>query len=123
MSPRRHKVRLEFNSFYIAGSRDIDVPRAVGGAAFATNRHCINVGSRMWHDAEIWIALGRPEEVHLAEKPALDRSILTPDRHVLLFDANHPELMRLQVASSNTRIRVWTNHPTEPDEIIVVAGR
>jgi hypothetical protein len=122
MNPLRQKVRLEYNSFYIAGSRNVDVPQAIGGAAFATNRHCINVGCRMWHDADIWIALGRPNEVHLAGKPALDWPILTPDRQVLLFDANHPELMRLPAGTNNTRIRVWTNHPTEPDEVIVVVG-
>lgn len=122
MTPLRRKVRLEFNSFYIAGTRDVDVPAAVRGAAIATNRHCINVGSRMWHDAEIWIALGRHAEIHLAGEPALDSSIRTPEGQVLLFDANHPELLSLPVETIDTRIRVWTNHPTEPDEVIVAVG-
>ncbi len=122
MSPISRKVRLEFNSFYIAGSHNVDVPQAANGTALATNRHCINVGCRMWQDAEIWIALGRRDEVHLAGDPVLDCSISTPDRQVILFDANHPELMRMPVTTINTRIRVWTNHPTEPDEVIVAVG-
>ena len=122
MSPLRRIVRLEFNSFYIAGLRDVDVPAGVSGAAFATNRHCINVGCRMWHDAEIEITLGQHSTVERTGQPRLDWSIATPDRQLLLFDANHPELMRLAVKTRNTRIRIWTNHPTEPDSVTVLVG-
>lgn len=122
MSPLRRVVRLEYNSFYIAGLRDVDVPAGVSGAAFATNRQCINVGCRMWHDAEIEITLGLHGTVERSGQPRLDWSIATPDRQVLLFDANHPELMSLPVKTGNTRIRIWTNHHIEPDKVIVVAG-
>lgn len=122
MNRRRGNIWLEFNSFYIAGARDVHIPAAVRGASLATNRHCINVGCRMWRDGGVGITLGLYGELEPAGALRLDWRILTPDLLVLLFDANNPELMQLPVTTTNTRIRVWTNHPAEPDEVAVVVG-
>jgi hypothetical protein len=46
----------------------------------------------------------------------------TPNKVVLLFDAEVDEFMSIRVPTSQTRIRVWINHPTEPDEVIIAAG-
>ncbi|MBO6717570.1 MAG: hypothetical protein JJ913_06380 [Rhizobiaceae bacterium] len=115
-------VRLEYNSFYIAGSRDVDLPTAFRGTCFATNASCINVGCRLWQEGEIEIVLGTTADPMPEGAPALDTSIRTPRNQVLLFDANHPELLRCPVENRRTRIRIWTNHPTEPDRVTLVIG-
>jgi hypothetical protein len=122
MTEQLRKARLEYNSFYIAGQHDVDVPTAMRGEPFAQSPRCINVGCRMWQDGEVEITLAASGEIEREDAPALDTSISTPQKQVLLFDANHPELLKLAVSTRRTRIRVWTNHATEPDRITVIVG-
>lgn len=115
-------VTLEFSSFYIAGSREIFVPWSSDGCGFATNRKCVNVGCRMWHDADVEISLGRYGDFSHPTEPRFDALLETPRKKVLLFDANHPELMSAETDTLETRIRIWTNHASEPDNVVVVVG-
>ena len=105
-----------------AQGRAVELPTAFRGTCFATNTSCINIGCRLWQEGEIEIMLGTPADLMPEGEPALDRSIRTPRNQVLLFDANHPELMQYPVESRRTRIRIWTNHPTEPDRVTLVVG-
>ena len=116
------KERLEYFSFYIAGSHDVDIPANHRGGALAATHDCINVGCRCWPDAEIEIVLGDESDFAPGGDPALDMRLRTPDNKLLLFDANHPELLGLAVEAQMTRIRVWINHETEPDHIVIIAG-
>lgn len=116
------QVRLEYNSFYVAGSRNVDVPAPRAGQHHIASNDCINVGCRMWHDGEIRIEIGGANDVVPVGKPRLDVMIATPHSEIVLFDANHPELARWPVERRDTRVRVWTNHATEPDFIQIIVG-
>lgn len=116
-------VTLEYNGFYVAGSNQVEVPASMDGRPFAINRQCINIGTRMWQDAEIRIEMGRHADFEYLSPPKINALIKTPAREVVLFDANHPELMRLDVEIGYTRIRVFTDQPTEPDHVVVVVGK
>lgn len=116
-------VTLEYNGFYIAGSNVVNVPASLDEYPFAISKECINVGCRMWHDAEIRIELGQYTDFECFTPPIVNTFIRTPTRKVILFDANHPELMKLEVEIGYTRIRVFTNHATEPDHVVVAVGK
>jgi hypothetical protein len=77
----------------------------------------------MWQDGDVTIELG--EAAGLAatnELPRMGCVIDTPEGIVLLFDANHPELIPYRTGTARTRVRVWTNHDTEPDFVTVIVG-
>ncbi len=40
----------------------------------------------------------------------------------MLYDANTPRLGAFPVADTRTRIRIWINHPSEPDEVVIGVG-
>ena len=122
MSAVSKLIRLEYNSFYVAGSRNVHVPTPRAGQHYLASTDCINVGCRMWHDGEIRIDLGGMDDVVPTGKPRLDVMIKTPNRELVLFDANHPELARWPVERHDTRVRVWTNHETEPDFVQIIVG-
>lgn len=117
------RVVLDYSSFYIAGHRQVEIPFSVEGRSFASNAVCINVGTRMWQDGDVTIELGEAADLAATdESPRLDCVIDTPEGFVLIFDANHPELIPYRTGTSRTRVRVWTNHDTEPDFMTVILG-
>lgn len=83
---------------------------------------CINVSCLIFQDGETSVSLGTADEPYSRVEPAYDGMLATPDKIVLLFDANMPEILSMGVPTRMTRVRVWTNHPTEPDKVDVVVG-
>jgi hypothetical protein len=54
-------------------------------------------------------------------EPVFDRVLATPSRRLVISDAAAVILLEMSVPTDRTRIQIWTNHPSEPDEIAVVA--
>jgi hypothetical protein len=46
----------------------------------------------------------------------------TPDNKIIVSDANEPEMAKASVPTTRTRIRIWVNRPTEPDEVLIAWG-
>lgn len=89
---------------------------------FGTER-CIVATCLYWNDGDTTLTLGPVDELgSQPEKPTFDGVLKTPYREVLLFDVNIPEIMKMEVPGKETRIRIWTNHPTEPDNVIIGLG-
>ena len=51
-----------------------------------------------------------------------DGVLETPSKAVIISTAEHETVMNANVPTQSTRVRIWTNHPTEPDRIIVGLG-
>jgi hypothetical protein len=78
------------------------------------------LGAYHWNEGDTTITLGPYEELALpAGPPKFDGYLETPEQRVDLFDANMPEILSMQVPGLQTRVRIWTNHPTEPDNVII----
>lgn len=56
------------------------------------------------------------------EAPAFDGILDTPNKAVEVSTSEKQILMRCDVASRFTRVRVWTDHPTEPEKVFVTLG-
>ena len=46
----------------------------------------------------------------------------TPRRKVAVWTVEWKKLLETRVPTTRTRIRVWINHPTEPDDVYVGVG-
>lgn len=74
------------------------------------------------YDGETSITLGDAADVAPAGSPVADRHILTPSGEVVVSTVELAVVLRATVPSARTRVRIWENHPSEPDEIIVGLG-
>jgi hypothetical protein len=53
---------------------------------------------------------------------AFDAVLDTPSRVVEVSTSEREILLHRDVPSHFTRVRIWTDHPTEPEHILVVLG-
>jgi hypothetical protein len=90
------------------------------GARIGSTRTCIAVGCLAFIDGETRVALGKPIETN--DRPAFDGYLDTPRRKVAVWTVEWKRLLETSVPTTRTRIRVWTNHPTEPDDVYVGVG-
>lgn len=115
-------VAPEYNSFYIAGRRGVNVPIDFDHGFIASSSECITVPCLYWNEGDTSITLGRTSDLDRVDPPRFEGDLQTPQRRVLLFDANMPEIMSMVVPGAVTRIRIWTNDPREPDEVTIGVG-
>jgi hypothetical protein len=73
-------------------------------------------------DGETKITLGEVRHVNPGIDPAFDDMLETPDRAVVVSTVERVTLIQALVPTARTRVRIWTNHPTEPDEVIIGLG-
>lgn len=68
------------------------------------------------------MTFGPISEITGIRKPDFDGILNTPNNELILFDAIEPEFASAQVPSTKTRIRVWIDHPIEPENVIIAWG-
>lgn len=122
MTSKTLTIAPEYLSFYIAGSHEVEVPLDMDKRGIVSSEECIKVPCLYWNDGDTLVTVGDVGDVNAASSPAFDGLLATPHGGVLLFDANSPELLRWPVTGMRTRIQIWINHPTEPDEITIAIG-
>ncbi len=76
----------------------------------------------MFQDGETEVTLGAARDVDPGGPPVFDGVLETPSKAVIISTAEHETVMNANVPTQSTRVRIWTNHPTEPDRIIVGLG-
>ena len=104
-------------------SREGELPKKLGRPRVRATASCVLVGTLVDADGETEIVVGGPEAVGEAEgQPVFDGFIEAPTGRVAIFSVVWEKFCELPVPAGSTRVRVWTNHPSEPDHIIVVLG-
>jgi hypothetical protein len=99
---------------------EMDIPRIVRGRSNVTGtQSCIAIGTRSSQDGETLLSVTDNEEVPVGE-PTFDGTLDTPMRKVSVCSILLEPLIECEVASGKARVRVWTNHPAEPDEVRIV---
>lgn len=76
-----------------------------------------------WNVGDTAITVGPYSELpETPGNPDYDGMLATPERKVLLFDVELPDILSMTVPETETRIRIWINHPTEPDQVVIGLG-
>ena len=65
------------------------------------------------------MTLGKGRDVNPGYSPALDDTLETPSRAVVVSIVPGDAILKAIVPTSTTRVRVWVNHPIEADDIII----
>jgi hypothetical protein len=87
-----------------------------------TTSSCIAVGCLAFMDGETEVSLGQARDVDPGGQPAFDGVLETPNRAVMVSTAEGEKVLDAGVPGKSTRVRIWTNHPTEPDRVIIGLG-
>ncbi len=73
-------------------------------------------------DGETEVTLGSADDVDPGQSPAFDATLDTPNRAVVVWTVENETVLSAPVPDTETRVRIWVNHPTEPDRIIIGLG-
>jgi hypothetical protein len=73
----------------------------------------------MEQDGPTEFVLGPTREVDPGDRPAFDGQLETPNCAVVVSTVERELLLSENVPTKRTRVRIWVNHPTEPDKVIV----
>jgi hypothetical protein len=65
------------------------------------------------------VTLGTSREVDSGKPPAFDGHLKTPDRMIVISTVEGKTILKDSVPGIITRVRVWVNHPSMPDEVII----
>lgn len=70
-------------------------------------------------DGPTRIVLAAADDVGVSGEPAFDGAVETPGRRLVVSTALLDIVLSAGVRSTRTRVRIWTNDPSLPDEILV----
>lgn len=105
----------------IAASMETAEPKMFEpGKRIAATPTCIVVGCFTDVDGETNITLGPSAKA--SSPPAFEGLLETPNREVAVWTIEWQKLIAAKVPGGRTKIRIWTNHPTEPDEVYIGIG-
>jgi hypothetical protein len=76
----------------------------------------------MFADGVTEVTLGPAVEVNPGTTAAFDGELETPSRGVTVSTVEWENLLEERVRSAITRIRIWVNHPIEPDKVTIGWG-
>jgi hypothetical protein len=74
----------------------------------------------MEFDGPTEIHLAQSDEITPADALVFDGEISTPSKKLSICSVMNEELLSAAVQGTKTHVRVFANHPKEPDRIIVV---
>lgn len=80
---------------------------------------CILVGCLMDADGETEFTLGEIHDVDPGRLPAFEGKLKTPTRKISLESVDGRTVLEAPVPQLETTVRIWTNHESEPDNVIV----
>ena len=115
-------IAPEYLSIYVAGHRKVQIPLHMDKQGIFASPDCINIPALYWNDGDTRVDFGPVSEIPEIREPDFDGIINTPNKELILFDANEPQYAIAYVPSVDTRIRVWIDHPTEPENVVVAWG-
>lgn len=91
-------------------------------AGITATDSCIAVCCLCSDDGPTKITMGPAQEVDPGEHPAFDGILATPTRTVAVDTVEVDGVLVANVPALRTRIRIWTNRPKEPDNVVVGLG-
>jgi hypothetical protein len=104
----------------VADAPTSSVPTLRRGESIVSTRACILVACLMFQDGETKVTFGRP--INPKDRPVFDGFLYTPHRKVAVWTVPWDKVLETGAPTTRTRILIWTNHPTEPDDVYIGVG-
>ena len=107
---------------FISDASGGDTPEFVPHELVLSTDTAISVCCLPDMDGETKITLGLALETELPGAPVFDGVLKTLTNIVLVSTCEHETIIKAEVPSRETRVRIWTNRTQEPDEITIALG-
>jgi hypothetical protein len=98
-------------------------PKTMGGGLAAATSSCVAIGTLSEVDGQTSVAFSNraePADAVSGMEQVFDGAIATPSREVRLCTTTLESIATLPVPTTKTRVRVWGNHSSEPDRLLIV---
>ena len=112
----------EYLMIFVSDPRAIDVPMQGEKRGIRATGECITIPCLYWNDGDTTVTMGSFAEVDQRRTADFDTVIETPSRRVVVTDVAMKQYAGQAVSNVKTRVRIWINHPTEPDEVVIAIG-
>jgi hypothetical protein len=70
-------------------------------------------------NGETEVTLGLVKDVGSGEIPVFEGELMTPNHEVAVRTILDERILQAHVLRSRTRVRIWVNHPSEPNKVII----
>ena len=107
---------------FIAGTHKVQPPTGLEFQTIAADARCISVACLMWQDGETLVRLGDAQDLKQEAAPAFDEMLETPNQIVRVSTVERETILEQKVPEMRTRVRLWINRPSEPDEVVIGLG-
>ena len=115
------KLAPHYSLIFIADSGRGEIPERMDRPIVSTGS-CIVVGCRADVDGETEFTLGETHDVDPGDLPAFHGLLKTPNCRIVLHTAEDETILQATVPQRETVVRIWVNHPSQPDRVIVGLG-
>jgi len=104
-------------------SASIEIPPSMTNGVVQATESCIAIGTLSSADGPTFVSLSDELLESLATQASVfDDTLNTPLKRLTVCTVLKEEFLGIDVPASQTRIRIWVNHASEPDKIWIVAG-
>lgn len=119
---RKESLTAPRNSLVLVMDRTVaDIPASMSHGLVAATESCVAIGTLSELDGETSISLSDEEaDAGSGEAPVFDGVLNTPSGKLSVCSVLDEVLLECDVSSCRSRVRVWANHSSEPDEIRIV---
>lgn len=99
------------------------IPESMGGKAVAATDSCIAVGTREEYGGPIELRIASADEgINLPALEIYDGVLRVTSGSLAVANIFGKQFVRWPLNTSSVSVRIYTNHSTEPDEIVVLVG-
>lgn len=119
----KHKITVAPpNSMFFISDKSAEVLPEIDRRSVSLwwTRSCIVTGCLMFADGETELIVSSSTEDAPDTEPAFDGILDTPRQVVEISTSERQVILRCDVGGNFTRVRIWRDHPTEPEHILIV---
>jgi hypothetical protein len=102
-----------------------EIPASMSGREVAMTSSCIAVGTLEEHEGPTAVRMVDATSVQNEPLPPLevaDTTLHCESNSLVVSDVLGERYIEWSLSTADVRVRVYTNHSTEPDEIAIVVG-
>ena len=111
------KLRPPYSIIFIEDQDSADVPEFDPDSLVSYNKSSILVGCACEADADTNIIFGWKHEVDNGTEPVFEHYISTKSKIIAIRTAEQEIITQKKLQTTKTKIVIWANDPSEPDEI------
>lgn len=123
-------IAPEYSILFLAGpEEDVEVPLCdKQDVAIWPTETCVVFGCFMYQDGDTEVTLAPTSELQTGSvlRPdcvlRFDGHLETPERRLELTTAAGDIVLETKVQSALTRVRIWSDHPKEPEHVFIGLG-